>query len=77
VADNLTNLKSIKAQLLQSLADETLFMQANGGPKPTYSLDGESYQWTEWRTAVLEKCKLLNVLIQQEQPFQISSRGRP
>lgn len=77
MATDLQNLKSIKSQLLQSLADETAFCQASG-PKPDYSLDGESYTWTGWRTAVLEKIKALNVLIQNEAgPYVIRSRARP
>ncbi len=77
MATNVVNLQAIKAALLQSLADETAFQAANG-PKPTYSLDGESYSWSEWRSMMLDKIKDLNILIQQEDPvWCIKSRGRP
>lgn len=77
MATNAQNLAAIKASLLQSLADETAYCEANG-PKPDYSLDGESYQWTAWRRAVLDKIKDLNILIQQEDPcWVLQSRARP
>lgn len=76
MATNKDNLKAIKASLLQTLADETAYMEAYG-PKLDYSLDGESYQWTAFRTAILEQVKNINILIQQEDaPFQIRSRIR-
>jgi len=76
MASNAANLAAIKASLLQQLADETAFCQANG-PKPSYSLDGESYSWTEWREAVLRKVTSLNTLIQQEEgPWCLRSRAR-
>ena len=70
------HLEAIKASLLVSLASETAYQEANG-PRPDYSLDGESYQWTAWREAVLRKVETLNRLIQQERPFFLSSRGKP
>lgn len=77
MATDLANLKSIKSNLLQVLADETAY-QVTNGPKPSYSLDGESMSWNEWRGAILDKIQLLNNLIQNEQtPFQVVSRARP
>ena len=75
MATNAANLKAAKASLIEQLRIETAYCEVYG-PKPSYSLDGESYQWTEWRTAVLEQIKNLNVVIQQEQPFWHSMRGR-
>jgi hypothetical protein len=71
----LPNLVAIKGNLLATLAAETAY-QAAYGPKPTYSLDGESYSWTEWRSAVLDKVEQLGKLIQLEQPFIITHRAR-
>lgn len=77
MATDLQNLQTIKSNLLASLAAETTY-QAAHGPKPSYSLDGESYSWTEWREAVLRKITTLNALIQSEGgPFVITSRARP
>lgn len=75
MATVLQNLEAVKASLLVSLAAETAYQESHG-PKPSYSLDGESYQWTEWREAVLRKVETLNRLIQQEKPFFLSMRGR-
>lgn len=75
MATDLANLQSIRSNLLASLASETTYQQVYG-PRSTYSLDGESYQWTEWREAIVRKITQLNLLIQQEQPFWVSSRGR-
>jgi hypothetical protein len=73
---SLSSLVAIKNNLAQLLAAETA-AQLTGGAKPSYSLDGESYSWTEWRTAVLEKIEKLNVLIQLESgPFQVVSQRR-
>lgn len=71
----LERLQAIKASLLASLAAETAYQETHG-PKPDYSLDGESYQWTAWREAVLRKVEVLNRLIQQERPYIVNSRGR-
>lgn len=69
MATDLQNLQTIKSGLLDLLAKETVYCQANGA-KPSYSLDGESMSWTEWRTAIIDKIGELNKLIQNEQtPF--------
>ena len=75
MATALQNLETIKSSLLVSLAAEVAYCESHG-PKPDYSLDGESYQWTAWREAVLRKIEVLNRLIQQERPFFLSTRGR-
>lgn len=76
MATNAQNLASIKASLLASLALETAYQETHG-PKPDYSLDGESYQWTAWREAILRKVTELNKLIQLEDgPWVIRSRAR-
>lgn len=75
MATALQNLENVKSSLLATLAAETAYQETHG-PKPDYSLDGESYQWTAWREAVLRKIEVLNRLIQQEKPFFLSSRGR-
>ena len=73
---NYNNLLAIKSNLIAQLANETAAVLA-GGAKPSYSLDGESYSWTEWRQALLAKVELLNKLIQLEAgPFQFVSIKR-
>ena len=75
MATAVQQLETIKASLLASLVSETAYQELNG-PRPDYSLDGESYQWAAWREAVLRKVETINRLIQQEQPYFLSSRGR-
>jgi hypothetical protein len=76
VATNAENLVAIKASLIAALAAEAAY-QEGYGPQFSYSLDGESYQKTEWREAVLRKIKELNILIQQEDPvWVVRSRAR-
>jgi len=72
VADNLA---TVKANYMLLLATETAYQVANG-PKPSYSLDGESYQWDTWRAAMLDKIEVINKLIQQEDgAFEVISYG--
>jgi hypothetical protein len=74
MATDLQNLQTIKSGLLSLLATETTYQLANGA-KPSYSLDGESVQWTEWRDRMITKIGELNRLIQDEQsPFMGVSR---
>jgi hypothetical protein len=47
-------------------------------PKPTYSLDGESYAWGEYQEILTRQLAALNDLIQRESlPFRIRSYARP
>lgn len=46
-------------------------------PKPTYSLDGESYDWTGYQTMILANMKALKELITLESgPYEIRTIGR-
>lgn len=59
-----------------TLALEQAYCAAHG-PKPSYSLDGESYQWSEWEEATIRKLEALKKLIQLEGgPYVIQSRAR-
>jgi len=71
MATDLQNLQTLRSNLIQELTNESNFVLANGGiGKPTYSIDGESVSWSEWRTAMLEKIDKLTHMIQTEQtPF--------
>lgn len=71
---DLGNLQAIKSNLLAVLATETAWQVLNG-PKPSYTLDGENYQWTEWRAQMLDKIATLNQLIQLEAgPYMLVSK---
>ena len=73
MASVVDNLNTIKANYAVLLATETAYQLANGA-KPSYSLDGESYDWPGWEEAVLRKIKMLNELIQTEDgAFEVRS----
>lgn len=60
---------------------DALIASADGAgimrPKPTYSLDGESYDWTGYQTAILANMKALKELMALESgPYNIVTIGR-
>lgn len=70
------NLVAARSSLIQALAAEAA-AQASGGGKPSYSIDGESVSWDQWRTSTLAQIETLTKQIQQLQgPFRIRHRGR-
>lgn len=75
MATALDRLKQAREDLILTLATEQAYCAAHG-PKPDYSLDDESYQWSAWEEAALRKIESFNRLIQQEQPVWVVSRGR-
>ena len=47
-------------------------------PRPTYSLDGESYNWAEYMTALLDAQEKIDQAIQRNSlPWIVRSRARP
>ena len=45
-------------------------------PKPTYTLDGETWNWTEYQTLIIDKLEQLRKLeIIFRGPFEVISRG--
>lgn len=76
MASSLTAYQAILSNLETSLANETLAQTVNG-PRPQYSLDGESYSWPEWREAMMRKITACRRLINAAQPYIVTSRGRP
>jgi hypothetical protein len=76
MASDLENLRAARSSYLAMLAEEAAY-QEGVGPQFSYSLDGESYQKTEWREAVLRKIEALDKLIQNRSLYVIRSRSRP
>ena len=76
MATDLENLISTRSSYIALLATESAYQVAHG-PKPDYSLDGESYQWAGWREALLRKIESLDRLIQNRRPYIVRSRIRP
>ena len=69
-------LESAITRLANSLKDETAYQEAYG-PRPSYSLDGESYSWPEWRTSIIAQIQELQKARQAiGGPFMVRSRVR-
>lgn len=64
------NLATIKSRILADLAQ----LSDPTARKPTYSVDGMSVSWTEYRRLLLEQLKDVNALIQAETPYEIRSQ---
>ena len=57
------------------LRNEELW-EALNGPKPTYSLDGRSVQWDQWRTTRMAQIEKLQALIMaMDVPWEIHVRA--
>lgn len=53
-----------------------ILRQVTATPKPSYSVDGKSYSWTEYQAFIITQMKELKCLIQQEdEPFIVRSRA--
>ena len=69
------NLKAIRANLAQMVANETAVWATNG-PKPSYDLDGRHVQWTEWLQGMQDKMAAMDKAIQAvDQPYELAMRG--
>lgn len=70
------NLTAIRDGYAQTLATEAAYQAANG-PKPSYSIDGETVNWDTWRDSMHAKIESLTKQIQAAGgPFSVRSRGR-
>lgn len=68
-------LTAIRDNLLQIVEEQTAAWVAAGCP-PTFSVDGESYQWDSWLTSKTQAIEQVDKLIQRAQPFYVRSRHR-
>ena len=76
MASDVDNLRSIRSNYIATLAAESA-AQVTNGPKPSYSLDGESVNWDTWRDSMMARIDSISKVIQNLQsPFVIRSRGR-
>lgn len=70
------SLIALRTKFVTLLTTETDYQIANG-PKPSYSLDGETMNWDQWRDGMLERIDKVTGIIQKLQgPILIRSRGR-
>lgn len=76
MASDVDNLKATRSSLSQALATEAA-AQAAGTGKPTYSIDGETVNWDEWREATLRQIdEITSLIIRLQGPVLVRSRGR-
>ena len=73
--DRVTRLQNSRDNIEQIVEAQTLAWVAAGCP-PTFSVDGESYQWDSWLASKLAAIESLDKLIQRAQPFYMRSRHR-
>jgi len=70
------NIRQIRSDYIATLAAEAAYQLANG-PKPSYSIDGESVSWDSWRDSMTAKIESLTKLLNTVGgPFLIRSRGK-
>lgn len=76
-AADVAGLQAIRSNLIQTLANETA-AQLTGGAKPTYTLDGEVYNWSEWREKMTALIDSYTSQIQRMSgPYTVISRLKP
>lgn len=75
IAQRITALENIRDNYLDGLEKLTKEI-AEGRQKPSYSLDGESYNWEQYQTMLFDKIEKVNELIRSQQAFIVVSRGR-
>ncbi len=66
---NLENLITIRSQILTELAAIT------AERKPTYSIDGQTFSWNDYRSRLLSDLRDVDALIAAEQPLEERSQG--
>lgn len=65
----------IRDSLLAIIEAQTAAWEEAGCP-PTFSVDGESYDWNNWLTSKLDNLDKLDQKIAKAQPFAVRSRYR-
>lgn len=66
---NLENLQTIRSQILAELASIT------AERKPTYSVDGQTFSWNDYRSRLLTDLREVDELIAAEEPLEMHTRG--
>ncbi len=69
---------STRAQNLDQAIDNlaAVLAQVTASPKPTYQVDGENYQWTEYVQMLMTQTKELEQMRQRaDGAFEVRSRG--
>ena len=66
---NLENLRTIRSQILTELASIT------AERKPTYSVDGQTFSWNDYRSRLLTDLREVDRQIAAEEPAEFCSRA--
>lgn len=75
MATALDNAIAAQNSLAASLAQETAYQAANG-PRPSYSIGEQSYDWPGWRAATIQQIRDLSEVIQiLGGPFEVRTIG--
>lgn len=61
---NLENLQTIRSNIISELASIT------ASRKPTYSIDGQSVSWDQYRISLMQMLKEVNEQINAESPYE-------
>lgn len=48
------------------------YLDSSANPKPNYTIDGETYAWSDFRAKLLDEIKGLDTLIAREDPDQLN-----
>lgn len=75
-AEDRAALEAERSDVIAILRARTQAWKLAGEP-PTFSVDGESYQWESWRMAKLKEIEQITQMITAlDSPYLIRSRGR-
>jgi hypothetical protein len=66
---DLENLRTIRSQILTELAAIT------AERKPTYSVDGQTFSWNDYRSRLLSDLREVDELIAAEEPVEERTQG--
>lgn len=69
-----TDLTTIRDNLISEVTTETTAWAANG-PKPSYSIDGQSVDWNAWLSNRMEMIEKYTAMIAKLTPFMYVNRG--
>lgn len=75
-SQDVADLKAARSSLVAVVRDQAAAWAAAGCP-PTFSVDGESYDWSSWLKAKSDEIRGLTELINSmSSPWVVRSRGR-
>ncbi len=70
MSTDIDKLRQIKGQILDLVAEYTV------NPKPSYSLDGQSVNWTDWFQAMMARVREIDEMIAETEPFEFHTQAK-